>query len=98
MSNEITQVYQSHPAQDKDLATAEAAGDYDYDYPPSGKDVAHIPADSYHVDPFAAHRDANGEDTVDFRSMGWVQAGLVATAEVSSIIPLTCSISFIMLT
>ncbi|WWC86580.1 uncharacterized protein L201_001457 [Kwoniella dendrophila CBS 6074] len=82
MSNEITQVYQSHPVQDKDLGFAEAGvGDYDSEYPPSGKDVAHIPADSYHVDPFAAHRDANGEETIDFRSMGWIQAGLVATAE-----------------
>ncbi|WWD00941.1 hypothetical protein V866_007879 [Kwoniella sp. B9012] len=82
MSNEITQVYPK-PVQDKDLVDAEIAqGGFGYDeYPPSGKDVANIPADSYDVDPFSAQREENAEDYVDFRSMGWVQAGLVATAE-----------------
>lgn len=35
---------------------------------------------TYELDPFTAHANLSG-DHVNFRSMGWVQAGLVATAE-----------------
>ncbi len=39
---------------------------------------------SYEVDPFSAQRDIHGDDDyVDFRSMGWIKAFLIATAEVS---------------
>lgn len=39
---------------------------------------------SYEVDPFSAQREFHTEeDYVDFRSMGWFKAGLIATAEVS---------------
>lgn len=39
---------------------------------------------SYEVDPFSAQRDLHGDDDyVDFRSMGWIKAFLIATAEVS---------------
>lgn len=38
---------------------------------------------SYDVDPFAANRDThNAEDYLEFRTMGWVTAGVVGTAEV----------------
>ncbi|KAE8542874.1 hypothetical protein D1P53_000937 [Cryptococcus gattii VGV] len=35
----------------------------------------------YDIDPFEAQREAKGEDYVEFRTMGWIQAGLVSTAE-----------------
>jgi hypothetical protein len=38
----------------------------------------------YGVDAFSAQREDAGEDYLDFRTMGWFQAGLVSTAEVSS--------------
>ncbi|BEJ17783.1 hypothetical protein CspHIS471_0700510 [Cutaneotrichosporon sp. HIS471] len=53
----------------------------------SGKDwtkTAFTPAleTSYEVDPFSAQRDLHGDDDyVDFRSMGWIKAFLIATAE-----------------
>jgi len=37
----------------------------------------------YAVDAFSAQREHAGEDYLDFRTMGWFQAGLVSTAEVS---------------
>jgi hypothetical protein len=37
---------------------------------------------NYAVDAFSAQRDDAGEDYLDFRTMGWFQAGLVSTAEV----------------
>ncbi|WRT64466.1 uncharacterized protein IL334_001398 [Kwoniella shivajii] len=82
MADEIAKVYQP-PVEDKDLAdTNTVTQGFEYDeYPPSGKDAAHIPANAYEVDPFSAQRADHEEDCVDFRSMGWVQAGLVATAE-----------------
>lgn len=36
----------------------------------------------YDIDPFQAQRELKGEDYVEFRTMGWIQAGLVSTAEV----------------
>lgn len=36
----------------------------------------------YDIDPFEAQREARGENYVEFRTMGWIQAGLVSTAEV----------------
>lgn len=43
---------------------------------------------SYEVDPFSAQREFHtAEDYVDFRSMGWIKACLIATAEVCA--PLT---------
>lgn len=36
----------------------------------------------YAVDAFSAQREENGEEYLDFRTMGWFQAGLVSTAEV----------------
>lgn len=51
-------------------------------------------ANKYAVDAFSAQRDEAGEDYLDFRTMGWFQAGLVSTAEVSpSYLPLPCTIS-----
>lgn len=38
----------------------------------------------YDIDPFEAQREAKGEDYVEFRTMGWIQAGLVSTAEVNN--------------
>ncbi|KIR97283.1 hypothetical protein L804_05465 [Cryptococcus deuterogattii 2001/935-1] len=35
----------------------------------------------YDIDPFEAQREARGENYVEFRTMGWIQAGLVSTAE-----------------
>ncbi|KIR35488.1 hypothetical protein I352_01763 [Cryptococcus deuterogattii MMRL2647] len=35
----------------------------------------------YDIDPFQAQRELKGEDYVEFRTMGWIQAGLVSTAE-----------------
>lgn len=55
----------------------------------TGKDFTRtqfIPAlePSYEVDPFSAQRGFHTEeDYVDFRSMGWIKACLIATAEVS---------------
>lgn len=40
-------------------------------------------ANKYAVDAFSAQKDEAGEDYLDFRTMGWFQAGLVSTAEVS---------------
>jgi hypothetical protein len=37
----------------------------------------------YAVDAFSAQREDAGEDYLDFRTMGWFQAGLVSTAEVN---------------
>lgn len=45
----------------------------------ASKDLAR----SYEVDAFAAQHAAKDGDYVEFRSMGWIQAGLVGTAEVS---------------
>ncbi|ODN85248.1 hypothetical protein L198_07571 [Cryptococcus wingfieldii CBS 7118] len=70
------------PVQDKDLSEAEK-GDT-YSYPPSSAikaNVADVLANAYEYDPFSAQTEQNAGDFVDFRSMGWVQAGLVATAE-----------------
>jgi hypothetical protein len=39
-------------------------------------------ANKYAVDAFSAQREDAGEDYLDFRTMGWFQAGLVSTAEV----------------
>jgi hypothetical protein len=39
----------------------------------------------YKVDPFARQAAVKTEDYVEFRTMGWVQAAFVATAEVTSI-------------
>jgi hypothetical protein len=39
----------------------------------------------YGVDAFSAQREGAGEDYLDFRTMGWFQAGLVSTAEVSNL-------------
>jgi hypothetical protein len=41
-------------------------------------------ANSYDVDPFAINEAQNSEDYLEFRTMGWVSAGVVGTAEVSS--------------
>lgn len=38
---------------------------------------------SYDVDPFAANHDTAREDYLEFRTMGWLNAGLIGTAEVS---------------
>lgn len=40
-------------------------------------------ANKYAVDAFSAQKEEAGEDYLDFRTMGWFQAGLVSTAEVS---------------
>jgi len=39
-------------------------------------------SNKYAVDAFSAQREGAGEDYLDFRTMGWFQAGLVSTAEV----------------
>lgn len=39
---------------------------------------------SYDVDPFAANQETAREDYLEFRTMGWLNAGLIGTAEVSS--------------
>ncbi|WVR04882.1 hypothetical protein IAU60_001894 [Kwoniella sp. DSM 27419] len=78
MSDAIEQHYVP-PAQLSEAEKGDGAGSY----APSStnkQDYANLPAD-YHVDPFSAQQEHNAEDYVDFRSMGWLQAGLVATAE-----------------
>ena len=40
-------------------------------------------ANKYAVDAFSSQKEEAGEDYLDFRTMGWFQAGLVSTAEVS---------------
>lgn len=42
-----------------------------------------VKAHSYDVDPFAANEAENSGDYLEFRTMGWVSAGVVGTAEVS---------------
>lgn len=37
---------------------------------------------SYDVDPFAANHESAREDYLEFRTMGWLNAGLIGTAEV----------------
>lgn len=39
----------------------------------------------YDIDPFEAQREARGGDYVELRTMGWIQAGLVSTAEVCNV-------------
>lgn len=69
----------------------EAQTDADTSIAPTGKDYARThfaPAlePSYEVDPFSAQRGFHTEeDYVDFRSMGWIKACLIATAEVSAL-------------
>ena len=51
-------------------------------------DVEVAPTEKHHstkygVDAFSAQQEGAGEDYLDFRTMGWFQAGLVSTAEVS---------------
>lgn len=41
-----------------------------------------VAEEGFEQDAFTAHRAAD-DDYVDFRSMGWLKAGLIATAEVS---------------
>lgn len=50
---------------------------------------------SYDVDPFAANQESAREDYLEFRTMGWLNAGLIGTAEVSrfSCLCLSSSIS-----
>ncbi|ODO11992.1 hypothetical protein I350_00776 [Cryptococcus amylolentus CBS 6273] len=38
-------------------------------------------ANKYDIDPFEAQREAKGKDYVEFRTMGWTQAGLLSCAE-----------------
>ncbi|ORX41300.1 transmembrane amino acid transporter protein-domain-containing protein [Kockovaella imperatae] len=37
--------------------------------------------EAYNVDPFQAHKDAGHKDYVEFRTCGWITAGVVTTAE-----------------
>lgn len=68
-------------AQEKPYTTANAVPD-DIEVGPSFEKPVYAP-NKYAVDAFSAQRDENGEDYLDFRTMGWFQAGLVSTAEVS---------------
>ncbi|OCF40859.1 hypothetical protein I317_05309 [Kwoniella heveanensis CBS 569] len=80
MSNPVDAHY-AEPVQGKEMSDAEKGDTYSYTPSAIKENVRDIPADTYEVDPFSAQAEENAEDYVDFRSMGWVQAGLVATAE-----------------
>lgn len=65
-------------AEEKSYTTANAVPD-DIEVGPFEKPV--YAPNKYAVDAFSSQRDEAGEDYLDFRTMGWFQAGLVSTAE-----------------
>lgn len=71
-------------AQEKSHSTANAVQD---DIEVGSVEKPIYAPNKYAVDAFSAQRAEAGEDYLDFRTMGWFQAGLVSTAEVSSPTP-----------
>jgi len=74
-NDHITSAYdEKKPSMDADVSRAEQAS---VALKPDG-----FVANSYDVDPFAINEAQNSEDYLEFRTMGWVSAGVVGTAEV----------------
>ena len=52
---------------------------------PEKQQQFHMRDGLYEIDPFALQAAQKADDYVEFHTMGWVQAGCVATAEVRAI-------------